>query len=210
MIRIALADDHEVVRAGFKLILEQDARMKVVGEAADGSQAYALVSREKPDILMMDISMPPGKSGLAACEKISHDLPETGIIITTMYAEAEYLYQALKNGARGYLLKSATPAEMLAAVQAVANGGTYVHPKMADALAQGIPDDIDVAQQLSSREQEILQLLAKGFTNREVAEQLFISVKTVEAHRAKIYSKLNLTSRAELVEFAVRHKMLDY
>ena len=210
MTKIVLADDHEVVRAGFKLILEQTGQFTVVGEAADGNQAYAIAAREKPDVLMMDISMPPGKSGLAACEKINHDLPNIRIIITTMYAEAEYLYHALRSGARGYLLKSASPDEMIKAVQAVADGGTYVSPKMMEMLSQGLPEDLKATQQLSSRELEICRLLAKGYTNREVAEQLFISIKTVEAHRSKIYSKLGLKSRADLVSFALRHKMLDF
>ena len=212
MIRVMLADDHEVVRAGFKMILEQDPGLKVVAEAADGAQAYAIVAREKPDILLMDISMPPGQSGLVACEKIAKDFPGTKVIILTMFAEPEYLFYTLRGGAAGYILKNSSSEELLSAVHAVAEGGNYVHPKMTalltKQLVKGGEDDRSY-QQLSNRELEILQLLAKGFTNKEISEQIFLSVKTVEAHRSKIYQKLGLRTRADLVDYALRHKLLS-
>lgn len=212
MIRIVLADDHEVVRAGFKMILEQDASLKVVAEAADGEQAYAIVSREKPDILLMDISMPPGQSGLVACEKIAKDFPSTKVIILTMFAEPEYLFYTLRGGAAGYLLKNSTSEELVGAVHAVYEGGSYIHPKMAALLTKQLvgdgADDDRSYQQLSNRELEILQLLAKGFTNKEISEQIYLSVKTVEAHRSKIYQKLGLKTRADLVSYALKHKLL--
>ena len=130
MIRVMLADDHEVVRAGFRMILEQDPDVRVVAEAADGAQAYAVVAREKPDILLMDISMPPGQSGLVACEKIAKDFPGTKVVILTMFAEPEYLFYTLRGGAAGYVLKNSTSEELIAAVHAVAEGGSYIHPKM--------------------------------------------------------------------------------
>ena len=136
MIRVVLADDHEVVRAGFKMILEQDAEIKVVAEAADGTQAYTIVSRERPDILLMDISMPPGQSGLVACEKIARDFPGTRIVILTMFAEPEYLFYTLRGGASGYVLKNSTSEELVAAVRAVVGGGSYIHPKMAALLTK--------------------------------------------------------------------------
>ena len=129
MIRVMLADDHEVVRAGFRMILEQDPDVRVVAEAADGAQAYAIVAREKPDILLMDISMPPGQSGLVACEKIAKDFPGTKVVILTMFAEPEYLFYTLRGGAAGYVLKNSTSEELIAAVHAVAEGGSYIHPK---------------------------------------------------------------------------------
>ena len=212
MIRIVLADDHEVVRAGFKMILEQEPDLKVVAEAADGAQAYSIVSREKPDLLLMDISMPPGQSGLVACEKIAHDCPYTRIVILTMFAEPEYLFYTLRGGASGYMLKNSAPSELVTAVRTVAAGGSYVHPKMAALLAEqlaGAGNGLDVSyQQLTSRELEILQLIAKGFTNKEISEKVFLSVKTIEAHRAKIYQKLGLKTRADLVAYALRHKLL--
>jgi two-component system response regulator NreC len=130
----------------------------------------------------------------------------------TMYNEPEYLYYTLRNGAKGYVVKNATPEELLEAVHTVAAGGTYIHPKVAQALTkqmvEGGRTDLAALQQLSPRELEILQLLAKGYTNREISEQVFLSVKTVEAHRAKIYSKLGFKSRADLVQFALAHKLL--
>ena len=185
----------------------------MVAEAADGAQAYAIVAREKPDVLLMDISMPPGQSGLVACEKIARDFPETKIVILTMFAEPEYLFYTLRGGASGYVLKNSTSEELVAAVRAVVGGGSYIHPKMAALLAKqlsGADGDKDRSyQQLSTRELEILQLIAKGYTNKEISEQVYLSVKTVEAHRSKIYQKLGLKSRADLVAYALRHKLLD-
>lgn len=214
MIRVVLADDHEVVRTGFKLLLEKNATIKVVGEAADGTQAYSLVSKEKPDILLLDISMPPGQSGLTACEKIAKDFPQTRIIILTMFTEPEYLFYTLRGGAAGYVLKNSTSEELIGAIQAVSEGGTYIHPKMAGDLTKQLfsvdGEEKDVSyQSLSNRELEILQLLAKGYTNKEISEHIYLSVKTIEAYRSKIYSKLNLSSRADLVAYAIMHKLLD-
>lgn len=213
MIRIVLADDHEVVRAGFKMILEVDPDLKVVADAADGLQAYAVVARERPDVLLMDISMPPGQSGLVACEKIARDFPATKIIILTMFAEPEYLFYTLRGGASGYVLKNSSSEELLSAVHAVVGGGSYIHPKMAALLTKQLSgsseaDDLSY-QQLSNRELEILQLLAKGYTNKEISELIFLSVKTVEAHRAKLYKKLDFKTRADLVSYALRHKLLN-
>ncbi len=213
MIRVVLADDHEIVRAGFKMIIEQDASLEVVGEAADGVQAYELIARERPDILLMDISMPPGQSGLVACDKITCDFPTTRIVILTMFAEPEYLFYTLRGGAAGYVLKNSTPEELLAAIHAVVEGGTYIHPKMAELLTRHLVDastDGDRSyQRLTNRELEVLQLLAKGFTNKEVSEQVYLSVKTVEAHRSKICQKLGLRTRADLVDYALKHKLLN-
>ena len=211
MIRVMLADDHEVVRVGFRMILEQDPDVRVVAEAADGAQAYAIVAREKPDILLMDISMPPGQSGLVACEKIAKDFPARRWS-SSMFAEPEYLFYTLRGGA-GYVLKNSTSEELIAAVHAVAEGGSYIHPKMTAMLTKqlvaGGEEEDRSYQQLSNRELEILQLLAKGFTNKEISEQIFLSVKTVEAHRSKIYQKLGLKTRADLVDYALRHKLLN-
>ncbi|MDO4182996.1 MAG: response regulator transcription factor [Coriobacteriia bacterium] len=209
MIRVVLADDHEVIRAGFKLILEQDPNIAVVGEAAEGKQAYAMVSKEHPDLLLLDISMPPGQSGLIACQEISQDFPKVRIIILSMYAEPEYLYYTLKGGAKGYLVKTVSAETFLEAVHAVAEGGVFVAPDLLETLSGLSGDDLRDLEKLSPRELEVLQLLARGFTNREIAEQAYLSVKTAEAHRAKIYSKLGFKTRADLVAFALRHKLLD-
>lgn len=214
MIRIVIADDHEVVRAGFKMVLEQDPSLQVVGEAADGSQAYAMVAREKPDVILLDISMPPGQSGLVACKDIALDFPDVRILIVTMFSEPEYLHFTIRGGARGYLLKTASPEELRRAVYAVMEGDLYICPKMAELLAahpniENAGDKAALLQQLSSRELEVLQLLARGHTNKEIAGEVFLSVKTIEAHRARIYSKLGFKSRADLVAFALAHKLMD-
>lgn len=212
MIRIILADDHEVVRAGIKSLLEQDKDFVVVAEAADGSEAYDLVSKEKPDILLMDISMPPGESGLIACDKITSSFPETKVIILTMFAEPEYLFFTLRGGASGYVLKNASSHELLSAVKAVYEGDTYIHPRMAGALAEQFisPNGEDHSyKSLTNRELEVLQLLAKGYTNKEISERIYLSTKTIESHRSKIYTKLNLKTRADLVAYALQHKLLD-
>lgn len=214
MIRVVLADDHEIVRAGFRMLLEQDPEFSVVAEAADGTQALEVVAREKPDILLMDISMPPGESGLTACEKITKNYPETRIIILTMFAEPEYLFYTLRGGAAGYLLKNSTSDELFAALRAVHEGGTYIHPKMASSLTKQLfsqdgEGDESPYQVLSNREMEIFHLLVKGYTNKQISEHLFLSIKTIEAHRSKIYSKLGLNTRSDLVSYAIKHKMFD-
>lgn len=214
MIRIVLADDHEIVRSGLKMLIESTPDMKVVGEAADGEQAYELVAREKPDILLMDISMPPGQSGLVACGRITQDHPNTRIIVVTMFAEPEYLYFTLQGGAAGYLLKNSSSEELVSAIRMVQGGGTYIHPKMVESLTRqlfsssGEGEDVSY-KQLTTRELEILQLLAKGHTNKEISEKIYLSIKTVEAHRSKIYAKLGFKTRADLVAYAIRHKLLD-
>lgn len=214
MIRIVLADDHEIVRSGLKMLIESAPDMKVVGEAADGEQAYELVAREKPDILLMDISMPPGQSGLVACGRIAQDHPNTRIIVVTMFAEPEYLYFTLQGGAAGYLLKNSSSEELVSAIRMVQGGGTYIHPKMVESLTRqlfsssGEGEDVSY-KQLTTRELEILQLLAKGHTNKEISEKIYLSIKTVEAHRSKIYAKLGFKTRADLVAYAIRHKLLD-
>ena len=185
-----------------------------MGEAADGEQAYELVAREKPDILLMDISMPPGQSGLVACGRITQDHPSTRIIVVTMFAEPEYLYFTLQGGAAGYLLKNSSSEELVSAIRMVQGGGTYIHPKMVESLTRqlfsssGEGEDVSY-KQLTTRELEILQLLAKGHTNKEISEKIYLSIKTVEAHRSKIYAKLGFKTRADLVAYAIRHKLLD-
>ncbi len=211
MITVVLADDHDVVRGGIQLILESDPEIKVLSQAADGAEAYELVAKDKPDILLLDISMPPGQSGMVACEKIASAYPKTKIIILTMFAEPEYLLYTLKGGASGYVLKNSTPKELHEAVHTVASGGRYIHPTMSDLLAKHIAstnDAMSSMQNLTARELEILQLIARGHTNKEIADKVYLSVKTIEAHRSKIYKKLGLKSRADAVQYAIEHKIL--
>ncbi|MCM3744324.1 response regulator transcription factor [Sporosarcina luteola] len=214
--KIIIADDHAVVRSGFMHILNFQADMEVVATAADGLEAYEQVAKHRPDIVLMDLSMPPGESGLIATGKIKEDFPETKVIILTMYDDEEYLFHVLKNGASGYVLKNSPDEELLSAIRTVYDGGTYIHPSMATSLVrQFVKKDVDEAETdpykiLSRREIEVLPLVAKGYGNKEIAEMLYISVKTVEAHKAKIMEKLNLKSRPELVEYALRKKFLNF
>ncbi|SDE60453.1 two component transcriptional regulator, LuxR family [Fontibacillus panacisegetis] len=214
--KIVIADDHAVVRSGFSMILNYQPDMEVVGTAADGIEAYQMVAKHNPDVILMDLSMPPGESGLISTGKISSDFPDTKILILTMYDDEEYMFHVLRNGAAGYILKNAPDEELLTAIRTVHKGGTYIHSKMATSLVREfIKKDLDSVDSdpfhlLSKREIEILPLVAKGYGNKEIAEKLFISVKTVEVHKAKIMEKLNLKSRPELVEYALKKKLLDF
>ncbi|WOV87846.1 response regulator transcription factor [Sporosarcina oncorhynchi] len=214
--KIIIADDHAVVRSGFMHILNYQNDMDVVATAADGLEAYELVAKHRPDILLMDLSMPPGESGLIATGKIKEDFPETKVIILTMYDDEEYLFHVLKNGASGYVLKNSPDEELLTAIRTIYDGGTYIHPSMATSLVrQFVKKDFDEMETdpykiLSRREIEILPLVAKGYGNKEIAEMLYISVKTVEAHKSKIMEKLHLKNRPELVEYALRKKFLNF
>lgn len=214
--KIVIADDHAVVRSGFSMILNYQPDMDVVATAADGIEAYQMVAKHNPDVILMDLSMPPGESGLIATGKISSDFPNTRILILTMYDEEEYLFHVLKNGASGYVLKNAPDEELLNAIRTVYNGETYIHSKMATSLVrQFIKKESDNTETdpfdlLTNREIEILPLVAKGYGNKEIAEKLFISVKTVEVHKSKIMEKLGLKSKPELVEYALKKKLLDF
>lgn len=215
--KIIIADDHAVVRTGFMHILNFQVDMEVIATAADGLEAYEQVAKHRPDIILLDLSMPPGQSGLIATGKIHEDFPETKIIILTMYDDEEYMFHVLKNGASGYILKSAPDEELLNAIREVHDGGTYVHPSMTTSLVreflqkdQQMLSEDDPFAILSKREIEVLPLVAKGYGNKEIAEMLYISVKTVEAHKAKIMDKLHLKSRPELVEYALRKKLLHF
>ncbi|ANU28047.1 response regulator transcription factor [Planococcus versutus] len=214
--KIVIADDHAIVRSGFSMILNFQEDMEVIAMAADGIEAYQMVAKHQPDVLLLDLSMPPGESGLVATGKIKEDFPETKILILTMHDDEEYLFHVLKNGASGYMLKSAPDEELLQAIRVIYSGGTYIHPKMATSLVRELVNkdhkvkESDPFELLSKREIEVLPLVAKGYGNKEIAQKLFISVKTVEAHKAKIMEKLQLKSRPELVEYVLKKKLLNF
>ncbi|WP_179966033.1 response regulator [Lysinibacillus antri] len=217
MIKVVIADDHAVVRAGFAKIINYQPDMEVLETAADGHEAYSIVAKTSPDILLLDVSMPPGENGLITTGKISEDFPNTKILILTMFDEEEYLFHVLKNGASGYLLKNSTEEEFLSAIRTVFQGDIYIHPKMATSLVrefvnqyQDVKNVDDPYTLLTTRELEILPLVAKGYGNKEIAEKLFISVKTVEAHKGRIMEKLNFKSKPELVEYALKKKLLNF
>ncbi|UXR71445.1 nitrate respiration regulation response regulator NreC [Staphylococcus sp. IVB6240] len=215
--KIVIADDHAVVRTGFSMILNFQEDMEVVGTAADGVEAYQKVMEHEPDVLIMDLSMPPGESGLIATSKILDSFPNTKILILTMFDDEEYLFHVLRNGASGYILKNAPDEQLLLAIRTVYKGQTYIDPKMTTSLVkefvQSSNDDAysnDPFKILSKRELEILPLIAKGYGNKDIAEKLFVSVKTVEAHKTRIMDKLDLKSKPELVEYALKKKLLDF
>ena len=212
MIRVVIADDHEVVRSGFAFIINAQPDMEVVGDAADGEQAYQIVSRERPDVLLLDISMPPGESGLVACERFARDFPDMAVLVLTMFSEADYVFFALRSGALGYVLKSASTDMLIDAIHAVAKGEVYVQEGLDEALAGKLvaADEVEVNpyHALSSREIEVMSLLARGYTNKEISERIFVSVKTVESHRRNIYAKLGISTRAELFHIAAKHHLL--
>lgn len=218
-VKIVIADDHAVVRTGFSMILNYQEDMEVVATAADGVEAYQKVLEYKPDVLILDLSMPPGESGLVATSKISESFPETKILILTMYDDEEYLFHVLKSGAKGYILKNAPDEQLILAVRTVYKGETYVDMKMTTSLVnefinqshrEEVSYSSDPFKILSKRELEILPLIAKGYGNKDIAEKLFVSVKTVEAHKTHIMNKLNLKSKPELVEYALKKKLLEF
>jgi len=217
-LKIVIADDHAVVRTGFSMILNFQDDMEVVDTAADGVEAYQKVMEHKPDVLIMDLSMPPGESGLIATSKIVDSFPETKILILTMYDDEEYLFHVLRNGAKGYILKNAPDEQLILAVRTVYQGEMYVDMKLTTSLVNEFVNQPqydtgttnDPFKILSKRELEILPLIAKGYGNKEIAEKLFVSVKTVEAHKTHIMSKLGLKSKPELVEYALKKKLLDF
>ena len=206
--KIVIADDHAVVRTGFSMILNYQEDMEVVATAADGVEAYQKVLEYRPDVLILDLSMPPGESGLVATSKISESFPETKILILTMYDDEEYLFHVLKSGAKGYILKNAPDEQLILAVRTVYRGETYIDMKLTTSLVnefinQSNQEEVNYSSDpfkvLSKRELEILPLIAKGYGNKEIAEKLFVSVKTVEAHKTHIMNKLNLKVNQNLL-----------
>ena len=209
-IRVLLCDDHALVRSGLRRLIESEPRFEVVGEAADAEEALAFVEHQHPDVLLLDIVM-PGRSGIEAIPDLIAASPETRILVLSMQDDPSYVRQAFSAGANGYLLKEAADAELVQAIQDVAAGHRYVHPALGARLAAAEANGYDgaVADPLSDREREVLRLLALGHTNQEIAKQLFISVRTAETHRARIMQKLRLSSRAELVRYALATGVLE-
>ncbi|WP_022928181.1 response regulator transcription factor [Patulibacter americanus] len=205
-VRIALADDHEVVRSGLRLVLEGEPDMEIVAEAADVESATRMVLGHKPDVLVLDLNM-PGGSSLPAIPQMLAASPGTAVVVLTMQEDPAFAREALRAGALGYVLKEAASTELVQAIRLALTGGTYLHPSLGAKIAaaperSGPPDD------LSARELEVLRLIALGHTNTEIGAQLFLSVRTVESHRAHIQQKLRRTTRAELVAYALQHDLI--
>ncbi|MCB0032145.1 MAG: response regulator transcription factor [Anaerolineales bacterium] len=208
MIRVLIADDHTIVRTGVRMLLEAEPDMEVVAEALHGQQAIDLVEALQPDVVLMDISM-PGMDGLTATRLITGNRPDTRILALTMHREDEYFFEMLEAGASGYIVKGADPAELLEAIRVVGQGQVFLYPSVAGKLVQAYLKQTqkaaDTGPQLSSRESEVLHLLARGYSSKEIAERLVISQSTVHSHRSNLMSKLGLDSRRALVQYAREH-----
>jgi len=224
-IRLLLVDDHDIVRTGLKSFLESQNGLEVVGEARDGDEAMQRAAETKPDIVLMDISM-PGVDGLEATKQLRASFPDTQVLALTVHDDKQYFMQMLGAGASGYLTKLAAPDELVAAVHAVANGDVYLQPALArwliedyqrlaasvpgtDAGAGPAPQEGAGLDVLSAREREVLELVAQGRSNAEIGEQLGLSPKTIARHRERIMTRLNLHSRTELVKFAIRTHLVS-
>jgi two-component system, NarL family, response regulator NreC len=213
-IRILLADDHTVMRAGLRLLLERQPNLTVVGEAADGRQAVELAERERPDVVIMDIAM-PHMNGVEAARQIVNHSPETAVAILSMHSDESYVIRSLKAGARAYLLKDSAETDLLEAVHAIREGKSFFSPAVRRILKEDYVHQLeemgaeDSYELLTNREREVLQLVAEGKSNKEVANLLNLSLYTVETHRTHILQKLNLHSVPELILYAVRKGIIS-
>jgi two-component system response regulator NreC len=205
-VTIVLADDHTVVRSALRMLLEAEPGFEVVAEAGDAEAAARFSHGHKPDVLVLDLNM-PGGSGLEAIPKVRERSPTTQIVVLTMQREAAFAREAIRAGALGYILKEAADEELVKAVRLAARGETYLQPELGARIAAEPEQRQD--HDLTEREVEVLRLIALGHTNSEIAEQLYLSVRTVESHRAHIQQKLGLTKRAALVRYALEHDLVE-
>jgi DNA-binding NarL/FixJ family response regulator len=207
-LRILLADDHAVVRQGFKLILSQQPDMEVVGEAGTGEEAVKMSLQLDPGLVIMDIAMPK-VNGVEATRRIIENRPDTKILILSMHKDPVYVRETLRAGAKGYLLKESIDQDLLRAVRSVAQGNGFLSPEVSGTVLQEYQQTKDPFDQLTAREREVLQMLAEGKVAKEIATQLDISVYTVDAHRGRIMKKLGLHSSTEIVRFAMRKGLIE-
>jgi len=204
-IRVLIADDHIIVRSGLRLLLEAEPDIEVVGEALEGGEALNLVEKHLPDVVLMDIAM-PGMNGLEATRQIKASWPQVNVLVLTMHRSDEYFFEMLKAGASGYILKGAETSDLIHAVRVVGRGEVFLYPTIAQKLVE---DYLNLVQwgegsgsSLSSREKEILRLLGEGYSTKEIAEELVISQSTVHTHRSNLMTKLGLSNRRELIQYA--------
>jgi len=213
-IRILLADDHSVMRTGLRLVLERQPDFRVVGEASDGREAVALVQQHKPDVVVMDIGM-PNLNGIEAARQVTASLPEVSVVILSMHSDEAYVLRALKAGARAYLLKESAESDLIAAIRAVHNGKAFFSPAVSRMLVEDYIRQLqdreieDSYELLTTREREVLQLIAEGKSNKEIANMLNLSLYTVESHRGNLMEKLNLHTVPELILYAVRKGVIS-
>jgi len=209
---IVLADDHQVVRHGLRVLLESEPNFRIVGEASDGLEAIDLVERQQPDIVVLDLMM-PGLNGLEVARQSSHRSPRTNVVILSMYNNEAYVLEALRAGAKAYVLKASTSDELVRAIREVVAGRRYLSPPLSERAIQAYSQKaesaaVDAYETLTTREREILQLAAEGCTNAEIATRLSISPRTAETHRANLMRKLGLHSHTDLIRYALRRGIL--
>ena len=213
-IKIVLVDDHEIVRAGLRLLIQAQGDMEIVGEAENSQQAIELCYKASPDVVVMDITL-PGPSGLEVTRQIKQQYPGINVLALTIHEGEQYFFEMLNAGASGYVPKRAAPTDLVAAIRAVYSGEVYLHPSVAKTLVNDYIQRVQMGWErasydgLTEREQQVLKMIAEGLMNKEIAEKLAISVRTVERHRENIMSKLNLHTRAELVRYAVDKGLID-
>lgn len=209
MITIVLVDDHAVVRSGLRLLLDAQEDMEVIGEAGNSKDATFRARALQPDVILLDVVM-PGESGIEALPRLLKESPKTKVLVLSMQDDPRYVREAFAAGASGYVLKEAADEEVVSAVREIAGGGHYVHPALGARMVAAEAEERAAAEAdpLSEREREVLRLLALGHTNQEIAQELYISVRTAESHRAHIMQKLRLATRAELVRYALSHGLL--
>jgi two-component system response regulator NreC len=213
MIRVVIVDDHDLLRAGIRAILEQDPQFEVVGESGDGQDAIRLITKLLPDVVLMDVHLPGGIGGLEATEAIVRDCPDVKVIILTQYENREYIRRAIRIGAKGYLLKRSVAAQLKEAIRVVHGGQRYLHPVAAEELVELVTTghglDEDDYDRLTPREKQVFKLLAEGQTSRDISKYLTISLKTAMTHRTNIMEKLHMHSRAELIRYAIRKAIIE-
>jgi len=210
MIRVVLADDHRMVRAGLKEILADTGDIEVVGEAMNGHEVMARVRELVFDLLVLDMSM-PGRSGIELIRQVKNEKPGLRILILSMHSEEQYAVRALKAGAAGYLTKESAADELVAAIRRIAGGGAYVSPETAQRLALGLDagGERPPHEALSDREMQVFQMIAAGKSVTDIADALALSVKTVSTHKTRIMQKLNVRNQTELIRYAIRHRLVD-
>jgi len=213
-IRVMIADDHAILRAGLKMLVNAQADMEVVSEAPDGEKAAQTARETRPDVALLDLTMPRA-GGMKALQEMARHCGEVRVLVLTMHDDPAYLRSALAAGASGYLLKRAVDAELIAAIRAVHRGGVFVDPRLANILVQdvlakrsGTAGPAQPANILSRRELEVLGLVARGYTSAQIAKQIFVSVKTIETYRARFTEKLGLRNRSDVIRFAVQMGLL--
>ena len=203
-----IADDHGIVRSGLRLLLERQEDIEVIGEAADGAEAREIAVKERPDLAILDVRMPK-LTGLQVTREIKRQAPEVAVLILSMHDDERYLFEALRAGASGYVLKRAADKDLVEAVRAASRGEPFLTSAAQQALIRDFVDRGDQPAELSPREQEVVKLIAEAHTNKEIAEILHLSEKTVESHRGRVLQKLGMRDRVELVRYAIRRGLVE-